>query len=47
MMVNILPIQANEGKDGGSHEDNAIYILKFNSRAACQKRAQKCGMDNN
>lgn len=40
MMVNTLPIQANEGWLALT-EYNAIIILKFNSRAACQKRVQK------
>jgi hypothetical protein len=40
MMVNTLPIQANQGWLALT-EYNAISILKFNSRAACQKRIQK------
>jgi hypothetical protein len=40
MMVNTLPIQANEGWSVLT-EYNAISILKLNSREACQKRIQK------
>jgi hypothetical protein len=39
MMVNTLPIQANEGWLALT-EYNAISILKLNSQAVCQKRVQ-------